>query len=402
MAVSGVVSLGASSSVIGHTIVDSGTISTITNVVHIDDNSSSISVDDGGGSITVDGTIAVSSMPAITVDNFPAAVAIQTVAQNTGSNLHTVVDSGNVTASVTFPLIQAVSGSVSLGTSSSVIGHVILDSGTLSTITNVVHMDDNSGSITVDNNGTFAVQSTVSNFPGNQLVSIAQPIAVSGTVLLGASSAVIGHTILDSGTLSTITNVVHIDDNSGNISIDDGGNSITVDGTITVNAGSGTFTIGGDVASGTNDSGNPVKNGAKAINTEATAVTNGQRVNLVADLVGKLITLPYANPENFFNVTSSGDISGTGLTLLKLGAGGSLRYYITAITTSNMHATVSTRIDILDGSTIIWTGPGAAAGGGYTITLPVPLRGSANTSRNIQCATTGATVRGSVSGFMGQ
>src|SRR6185503_5030121 len=43
-----------------HTVIDSGTVSTITNVVHIDDNSSTISIDDGAGSITVDGTVAVS------------------------------------------------------------------------------------------------------------------------------------------------------------------------------------------------------------------------------------------------------------------------------------------------------------------------------------------------------
>lgn len=52
-------------------------------------------VSDGGGSLTVDGTV--------------------TVTQGTGTNLHTVVDSGTITS-----------------------------------ITNVVHVDDNSGSLTVD------------------------------------------------------------------------------------------------------------------------------------------------------------------------------------------------------------------------------------------------------------
>jgi hypothetical protein len=36
-----------------------GTLTTITNVVHVDDNGSTLSIDDGGGSITVDGTVAV-------------------------------------------------------------------------------------------------------------------------------------------------------------------------------------------------------------------------------------------------------------------------------------------------------------------------------------------------------
>ncbi len=59
-----------------HTVVDSGTITTITNVVHVDDNSSSLTVDDGGstisiddgsGSITVDGTVAATQSSTWTV-----------------------------------------------------------------------------------------------------------------------------------------------------------------------------------------------------------------------------------------------------------------------------------------------------------------------------------------------
>lgn len=71
-------------------------------------------------------------------------------------------------------------------------------SGTLTAITNVVHVDDNAGSLTVDNAGTFAVQSTVQNAAGAAAVNI-----------------------------------------------QDGGNSITVDGAVTV---SGTATVSGTVA----------------------------------------------------------------------------------------------------------------------------------------------------------
>ncbi len=48
---------------------------------------------------------------------------------------------------------------------------------TLGTITNVVHIDDNSGSLTVDNNGTFPVQSTLA----------AETTKVIGTVNQGTS-----------------------------------------------------------------------------------------------------------------------------------------------------------------------------------------------------------------------
>jgi hypothetical protein len=52
-----------------HTVIDSGTVSTITNVVHVDDNA---------GSLTVDGTVATSSFPA-TVDTNSGAKSASTL-----------------------------------------------------------------------------------------------------------------------------------------------------------------------------------------------------------------------------------------------------------------------------------------------------------------------------------
>lgn len=49
--------------------------------------------------------------------------------------------------------------------------------------------------------------------------------------------------------------------------------------------------VAGDLAHDAADSGNPLKIGAQARTTNPTAVTDGQRVNLIADKVGKLITV---------------------------------------------------------------------------------------------------------------
>lgn len=77
------------------------------------------------------------------------------------------------------------------------------------------------------------------------------------------------------------------------VNIQDGGNTITVDGTITANAGSGTFTAGGDVAHDSADSGSPVKIGGKAITTALpTAVASADRANLITDRYGRLLTAP--------------------------------------------------------------------------------------------------------------
>lgn len=177
-----------------------------------------------------------------------------TVVQATGTNLHAVVDSGTVAATQ--------SGTWNIGT--------------VSTITNVVHVDDNASSLTVDNAGTFAVQAAQSGTwtvqPGNTAnttawkvdgSAVTQPI--SGTVTanagtnLNTSALALDSTVAkDSslstlntsintllkpantlaavtlvGTVSTITNVVHIDDNAG---------SITVDGALTASPASGSLT----------------------------------------------------------------------------------------------------------------------------------------------------------------
>lgn len=120
------------------------------------------------------------------------------------------------------------------------------------------------------------------------------------------------------------------------VNIQDGGNSITVDGTVTANAGSGTFAVsaaslplpsgastsakqpalgtagtpssdvltvqgaasmtallvtpGGNVAHDAADSGNPVKVGGKATSGLPAEVSSGDRADLVTDLHGRLLT----------------------------------------------------------------------------------------------------------------
>lgn len=121
---------------------------------------------------------------------------------------------------------------------------------TVGTITNVVHVDDNSGNLSIDDGGNV-----ISVDDAGSTLSIddgAGSITVDGTVTASIAAAQTLATVTTVGTVSTITNVVHVDDNSstlsiddgaGNISIDDGGNSITVDGTVTASIASGATTI---------------------------------------------------------------------------------------------------------------------------------------------------------------
>jgi hypothetical protein len=184
-------------------------------------------------------------------------------------------------------------------------------------------------------------------------------------------------------------------------------------GTLTVAShavtNAGTFAVqaasAGDVAHDGADSGNPVKVGGKATNVEPTAVSaTGDRTNFITDMVGKQITLPYANPENFVSGAITSAMTGTTSTSLVAAPAAGLRNYITTIVVSNAHATVGTDIIIQDGSggTTLMTIPATAVYGGAVINLPVPLR-QPTTATAIYCAnvTTGASTKVSAVGYKG-
>ena len=152
------------------------------------------------------------------------------------------------------------------------------------------------------------------------------------------------------------------------------------------------------------DDGSPVKIGGRARSSEIAAVANNDRADLITDLVGKLITLPYANPENFVSGAITTAMTGTTTKSLLAAPAAGLRNYITQITVSNSHATVGTDVVIQDGSggTTLYTIPAAAVYGGAVLTFPVPLR-QPTTATAIYCAnvTTGASTKVSASGYKG-
>ncbi len=175
--------------------------------------------------------------------------------------------------------------------------------------------------------------------------------------------------------------------------------------TTVVGAGvSGTLAVGGSAATNVAIGTNPINNGAQGVSSENGAVTTGRMVQLVADLVGKLIVLPYANPENFVSGAITTAMTGvTGVSLIAAPATG-VRNYITQVTVSNSHATVGTDVVITDGvsGATIYTFPAAAVYGGATASFPTPLR-QPTTATALFAAnvTTGASVKISASGYKG-
>lgn len=182
-------------------------------------------------------------------------------------------------------------------------------------------------------------------------------------------------------------------------------NVAQVGGTNTVNGGlAGSISVGGTVATNVAITANPLNLGAQAVSAENTAVTTARQVQLVADLVGKLIVLPYSNPENFVSGTVTSAMTGTTSTSLVAAPAAGLRNYITQCTVSNSHATVGTDMILQDGSggTTLYVIPAAPAFGGATLSFPTPLRQPTTaTALFIANVTTGANTKASCSGYKG-
>ncbi len=161
----------------------------------------------------------------------------------------------------------------------------------------------------------------------------------------------------------------------------------------------------GGVAAGASATTNPFLQGARAQSSEQTAVTTGQAVYAAADLTGKQIVLPYANPENFLNGQITTAMTATTSTAVTgMGAqGAGVRNYLTSCTFSNSHATVGTMILLQDGSggTTLWQAPAAALFGGAVVNFPTPIKTTANTALFAANVTTGANTYVSCTGYKG-
>lgn len=162
-----------------------------------------------------------------------------------------------------------------------------------------------------------------------------------------------------------------------------------------------TTLTGGGVAHDSADSGNPVKVGAKAASSlaSATLVSAADRTNLVSDLDGALIVRNGA-PLGDNKSTSQSVTDTTSTAATNFGAVASTKNVITEITVYNSSAT-PTFVKIQDGSggTTFWTVP-APAGGGSVIQFHRGLKQpTANTALYFAANDSATTVYVSINGY---
>ena len=155
----------------------------------------------------------------------------------------------------------------------------------------------------------------------------------------------------------------------------------------------------GNIAHDVGVSGNPVQVAGEARSSERGAVANADVSRLVTDLSGKLITLPYANPEIFLRGRE--ETTGAAATNLLIAAqGASTRIYVTSLVVSNASATDS-EVNLQEGgSTILATIP-APQVGGAVISFPIPIRLTENATLGFSARDAVSTITVTAMGYSG-
>lgn len=222
--------------------------------------------------------------------------------------------------------------------------------------TGLVSVDDNAGSLTVDN----------------------AALSVTG-----------------GGVEATALRVTIASDSTGLISVDDNAGSLTIDGTVTAS------NTAGDVAHDGADSGNPVKMGAKAISSleGQTLVVANDRSNLFCDLDGALLVRQGAAHADLMSERVS-NTDGAATALTTFAAVASTYNYVRGYSIHNASAT-NGYVDFRDGTagSVLWTVPIPANGGANLLGAEPLFRTSANTALAFDVSGALTTVYISVTGY---
>ena len=180
----------------------------------------------------------------------------------------------------------------------------------------------------------------------------------------------------------------------------------SIAGTATVTAGvNGLQAIGGAAAHAASISGNPVRNGLRALTADYTAVTTGQTADAISTILGKQVTMPYALPGASWRYVGAagGIVNTTGITLVAAGGAG-IKQYITSISLVNSHQTIGTEIvirNVTTTATTVYRAWCQFAGGGVAMNFVPPLASIANEGLEILevTATGTAGVVATVTGY---
>jgi len=319
-------------------VTGGGAEATALRVTLANDSTGLLSVDDNGGSLTVDGTVTIGAALPVGANNI-GDVDVLTVPAPLN-----VVNGG----------VEATSLRVTIANDS----------------TGLLSVDDNAGSLTVDN--------PVLSVVGGGVEATAQRVTIASdsTGLLsvddnGASLTVDNPilSVVGGGAEATAQRVTIANDSTGVLTVDDGGGALTVDGTVTAS------NTAGDIADDAADSGNPVKIGGVAVETDGTDPTSvtaeGDRAEARTDRNRRLL-VNTAHPNLWSNNNNYGAAQTD--TQIQAAPGAGLSLYITDILMSAEGACNILLVRATAGSTTIYGPFYFAANGGLSKHFATPIR----------------------------
>lgn len=352
-------------------------------------NANPLPVSDAGGSLTVDGTVELGAASLAALETINAA---QSGAWNVT----------NISGTVSLPTgASTAAKQPALGTAGAASADVITVQG-IASMTKLLVTPDSvalpaNQSVNVSQvAGTTADTNSGTKSAGTLRVVIAtdQPALTNKLLVTPDSVALPANQSVNNSQINGVTPLM------GNGVTGTGSQRVTIasDNTaFSVNA-----TVTGPAAHDAAISGNPVRLAGRALTADYTAVAAGDTADLITTLLGKLVTIPYANPANTWSyaAASGGIVNTTGVTAKAAGAAG-VRNYVTHVDVVNGHATIDTDVQIRDGAagTVLWRGFAKAAGGGVSASFDPPLRGTAATLVEVACGTTGTATYFNLQGF---
>lgn len=182
------------------------------------------------------------------------------------------------------------------------------------------------------------------------------------------------------------------DNNIGNVDV------VTLPN-VTLAAGTNTNEVVGDAAHDAAIAGNPLRVAGRAMSADYTAVATGDTADVLATLLGKLVTLPYALPGASWSYASPAAVADTADDEAKAAGAAGVRHYITSAQIFNADDSVGTEVVIKDGATVLFRGWCEQTGGGVSAKFDPPLRGTAATVVNVANITNSAETYFNLQGF---
>jgi hypothetical protein len=160
-------------------------------------------------------------------------------------------------------------------------------------------------------------------------------------------------------------------------------------------SGSNPLNVEGGSAQGATDNDVPLNGGCMGVSS-TTAVTTGQKTNILCGLEGKQVVLPYTIKENAVRGSTGATTTNTQVSIIA-SAGGGVKNYITGIQCANSGASTSI-LTFTDSATTILINP---AGSGVIATFPVPLATAAATAFQVTFGTASTSQYCSAQGYTG-